>query len=49
MQMQLVRKIGPKYLYSSPTKFFEVNHQLALFLPLAVEPKMTGIMTDVQI
>lgn len=25
MQMQLVDKIGLKYLYSSPTKLFEVN------------------------
>lgn len=47
--MQLVHKIGPKYLYSSPTKFFEVNRQLPLFTPLAAEPKMMGIMTDVHI
>lgn len=49
MQMQLVHKIGPKYLYSSPTKFFEVNRQLPLFSPLAVVPKLMGIMTDAQI
>lgn len=31
MQMQLVHKIGLKYLYSSPTKFFEVK-SLTLFV-----------------
>lgn len=49
MQMQLVHKIDLKYLYSSPTKFFEVNGELSLFTPLAVVLKLTGILTDVHI
>lgn len=49
MQMQLVHKIGLKYLYSSPTKFLEVNRQLSLFPPLAGMLKWTGILTDVHI
>lgn len=49
MQMQLVHKIGPKYLYSSPTKFFEVNRQLLLFGPCVVEQTRMGIMTDAEI